>query len=116
MQAINALLIASKLPIKTLVARQLPTNTHTHTHTLVHAYALSHTNTHKHIVCVCVCVCVYTYLALVNVIHLSSDGRYGQWLQHTALTDQALGAIHREMCPTAGADCHLQGWFGAGLG
>ena len=32
--------IAGKLPIKTLVARQLPTHTHTHTHTL------SHTNTH----------------------------------------------------------------------
>ena len=28
--------IAGKLPIKTLVARQLPTNTHTHTHTHTH--------------------------------------------------------------------------------
>ena len=30
--------IAGKLPIKTLVAEQLPTNTHTHVHTGVHVH------------------------------------------------------------------------------
>ena len=42
----HPLLIASKLPIKTLVAKQLPINTHTHTHTHTHAH--THTNTHTH--------------------------------------------------------------------
>ena len=31
--------VGSKLPIKTLVVRQLPTNTHTHTHTYTHTHA-----------------------------------------------------------------------------
>ena len=43
---------ACKLPIKTLVARQLPTSlhthTHTHTHTYAHTYTLTHTLTHTH--------------------------------------------------------------------
>ena len=30
--------IAGKLPIKTLVAKQLPTNAHTHVHVHVHVY------------------------------------------------------------------------------
>lgn len=56
------------------------------------------------------------YLALVNMVHLSGDGGYRQWFQHTAFTDQALGAVQREVCPTAGADCHLEGRLGASLG
>ena len=35
----HPLLVAGKLPIKTLVTKQLPTNTHTHTHT--HTYTLT---------------------------------------------------------------------------
>ena len=37
----HPLLVAGKLPIKTLVAKQLPTNTHIHTHT--HTYKHTHT-------------------------------------------------------------------------
>ena len=33
-------LVASNLPIKTLVARQRPTNTHTHTHAHTHTHTL----------------------------------------------------------------------------
>ena len=50
--------IASKLPIKTLVARQLPTNTHTHT-AWVHAYTHTHmawVHTYTHNI-----LCTYTH-------------------------------------------------------
>ena len=48
--------VAHNLPIKTLVARQQPTNmyAHVHTHTLIHAHnythALARAHTHTHIV------------------------------------------------------------------
>ena len=46
---------ACKLPIKTLVARQLPTNTHTqtHTHSRIHTYTipLTYTCMHTHSSC-----------------------------------------------------------------
>ena len=40
--------VAGKLPIKTLVARQLPTsiNTHTHIHMCSHSHTCSHTHMH----------------------------------------------------------------------
>ena len=56
----NPLRVAGNLPIKMLVARQLPTNTHTqahactytrthtHLHTYTHAHAYTHIHTHAH--------------------------------------------------------------------
>lgn len=52
----------------------------------------------------------------MNVVDLPSDGRNGQWLQHTSLADQALAAVQGKVSPTAGADGHLEGRLGARLG
>ena len=40
--------VAGKLPIETLVARQLPKHTHKHTHTNTHTHTHKHTHTHTH--------------------------------------------------------------------
>ena len=46
----HSLPVAGKLPTKTLVARQLPTNMHTyiHMHAHMHARMRTHTHTHTH--------------------------------------------------------------------
>ena len=49
------------------------------------------------------------------MVHLSSNGWYGEWFEHTTLTHQTLGAIQRKVCPTVGAGRHLEGRLWAGL-
>ena len=56
------------------------------------------------------------YLALVNAVPLSCDSRYGRRLEHSAFTDQTLGAVQGEVGTTSGADGHLKRRFGGGLG
>ena len=81
---IDPLPIASRLPINTMVARQLPTNAYvcshacshacTHTHTLAHIHTLKHKHIH-----VCTCMYIYTHsLTYANILTIIDVYRSGQ--------------------------------------
>ena len=69
--------IASKLPIKTLVARQLPTNTCTYTH--VHIHTRIHIHTYTHILYIIMYALTQFFL---SITHKQANGVYHQDSKH----------------------------------
>ena len=92
--------ITSKLPVKKLVAKQLPTHTHMHTHTHTCTYTFAHTHTHTqwHMH---TCTHTYTlneqsralpaYLVLdcYSQIHEQGVGRPEASISHSRWSDQS---------------------------